>query len=201
MKKSLVFVLSLVVFCSACSTAWVGTLDSMLAVAAPALVNILQIVAIANGNPMNGNLAAKITSDAAALKTLAIDFAKASPEAASSVCQALQTAVSVYQADQQLVLHAAQVSDPNTQAKITILVGLVAGTVEAITAVVPSCQNAATNRRMKSTPPYSLSTFADRYNSILLTPTGNAAVDAATPLLKLHQHSKIVRSLTLGRLQ
>lgn len=207
MKKLLVVVVFLAMFCSACSTAWVGTLDSIVAVAAPALVNILEIVSIANGKPMNGNLAAKITADATVLKTLAADFAarssssESTPGSASDACQQLQAALNVYQSDQQLVLQAAQVSDPNTQTKITLLVGLVAGTVDAITALIPSCQNAAASRSMKSIPSYSLTTFADRYNGILLASTGNPAVDAATPALKLHRHSKFVRSLTLGRLQ
>ena len=63
MKSVLVVVLSLVVLCTACSTAWVSTLDSILAAAAPALVNILQIVAVANGQPVNSNLEAKINAD------------------------------------------------------------------------------------------------------------------------------------------
>jgi hypothetical protein len=201
MKKALVVVMSLAMFCTACSTAWLGTLDSILAVAAPALVNILQIAAIANGKPMNGNLATKITADATVLKTLASDFARASSGSATGICQQLQSAVSVYQSDQQLVLQAAQVSDSNTQIKIALLVGLVADTVDAITAVIPSCQNAAATRSMKATRPYSLSRFAAHYNSILLAPTGNAAVDAATPKLKLYEHSKFVHSLTFGRLQ
>ena len=54
---------------------------------------------------------------------------------------------------------------------------------------------------MKIAPSYSVSTFADHYNSILLAPTGNAAVDAATPKLKLRQHSKLVRAVTFGRLE
>ncbi len=60
MRKVLIVVLSLAMFCTACSTAWVLTLDSILAAAAPALINILQIVAVANGQPVNANLAAKI---------------------------------------------------------------------------------------------------------------------------------------------
>jgi len=99
------------------------------------------------------------------------------------------------------VLQIAQVGDPNTQTKITLLAGLVAGTVNAIIAVIPSCQNAAVARSMKTAPSYSVSTFADHYNSILLAPTGNAAVDAATPRLKLHRHSKLVRAVTFGRLE
>ncbi len=53
MRKLLVVVLSLAMFCTACSTGWVLALDSILAAAAPALVNILQIVAVANGQPVN----------------------------------------------------------------------------------------------------------------------------------------------------
>jgi hypothetical protein len=123
MRKILVSTLSLAMFCAACSTAWVSTLDSILAAAAPALVNILQIVAVANGQPVNSALAAKVTSDATDIKTLASDFAAASSASAPGICQALQSAVSVYQADQQLVLQVAQVSDSNTQTKITLLAG------------------------------------------------------------------------------
>lgn len=201
MKKSLVLILLLALFCSGCSTAWVSTLDSILAAAAPALINILQIVAVANGQPVNSNLTAKINADAAAIKTLAADFAKASSGSASGVCQELQAAVSTYQADQQLVLQVAQVSDSNTQTKIALLTDLVAGTVDAITAVIPSCQNGASSQGFKATPPYSVSTFADQYNRILAIPTGNAAVDMVTPRLKLHRHSRLVRIVTFGRLQ
>ncbi len=201
MRKALIVVLSLAMFCTACSTAWVATLDSILAAAAPALINILQIVAVANGQPVNANLAAKISADATIIKTLAGDFAKASSGSSAGVCQQLQAAVNAYQADQQLVLQIAQVGDSNTQTKITLLADLVAGTVNAMLAVIPSCQNPAVTRNMKTAPSYSASTFADHYNSILLAPTGNAAVDAATPKLKLHQHSKFVRAVTFGRLE
>jgi hypothetical protein len=200
MKKVLVVALSLAMSCIACSTAWVSTLDSILAAAAPALINILQIVAVANGKPMNSDLAAKINADAAVIKTLAGDFAKASSGSAPGVCQQLQAAVSAYQADQALVVQVAQVSDSKTQTKIALLADLVAGTVQAIAAVIPSCQ-ANAQASFKALPPYSVSTFSDRYNSILVAPTGNAAVDAATPALKIHRHSKLVRALTFGRLQ
>ena len=201
MRKVLVVALSCAMFCTACSTAWVATLDSILAAAAPSLINILQIVAVANGKPLNSNLVAKINADAKVIKTLAADFAKVSSGSAPGVCQQLQAAVSAYQADQQLVLQVAQVSDANTQTKIMLLTGLVAGTVNAITAVIPSCQNAAGAGSMKSAPPYNVSTFTDSYNSILIAPTGNADVDAVTPKLKLHRHSKFVQTVTFGRLQ
>jgi hypothetical protein len=200
MRKVLIITiaLSLAMFCTACSTAWVSTLDSILAAAAPALVNVLQIVAVANGQPVNSNLEAKINADATIIKTLASDFAQSSSSAAPGVCSQLNAAIGDYQADQALVMQVAQVSDPNTQTKITLLADLVTGTVQAITAVIPSCQ--ANAHAFKASPPYSLSTFVAHYNNILVAPTGNKAVDAATGKLKLHQHSKIVRVVTLGRL-
>jgi hypothetical protein len=196
MRKALIVALSLSMFCAACSTAWVSTLNSILAVAAPALVNILQIVAVANAEPVNGDLAAKINADTTSIKSLAADFAKASSASAPGVCEQLQAAIGVYQSDQGLVLQVAQVKDSNTQTKITLLADLVTSTVEAITAVIPSCQNAA--RGFKALPPYSLSTFTAHYNSILIAKTGNKAVDASTQQLQLHRHSKIARTASFG---
>jgi hypothetical protein len=201
MRKVFIVALSLAMFCTACSTAWVATLDSILTAAAPALINILQIVAVANGQPVNSNLAAKMNADATVIRTLAGEFAKASSGSAPGVCQQLQSAVSAYQADQQMVLQVAHASDSNTQTKITLLADLVAGTVGAIRAAIPSCQNAASSQSMRTAPPYSVSTFVDHYNSILLSPTGNPAVDAVTPKLRLHRHSRLVRAVTFGRLQ
>jgi hypothetical protein len=201
MRKSLAAVVSLVMLCTACSTAWVSTLDSILAAAAPALIDILQIVAVANGQPLNNTLATKINGDATAIKTLAADFAAASPEAAPGVCVELQSAVSAYQADQQLVLQVAQVSDPNTQAKIALLSDLVAGTVNAIAAAIPLCQNASAIRSRKDSAPYNVSIFTGRYNSILAAPTGNVTVDAVTSKLKLRRHSAFMRAITFGRLR
>jgi hypothetical protein len=199
MKKILIVVLSLAMFCTACSTAWVNTLDAILAAAAPALIDILQIVAASNGKPMNSALAAKINTDSADIKTLASDFATAEASAAPGACQKLNAAVGVYQNDQQLVLQVAQVSDPNTQAKIKLLSDLVSGTVVAVTAVIPSCQ--ANAKLFKVSPPLNLTNFTNQYNRYLLMKTGNPAVDALTPKLKLHQHSKTVRVLSLGTLK
>ena len=120
------------------------------------------------------NLAAKINTDATAIKTLAADFAKVSSGSAPGVCQKLQAAVSAYQADQQLVLQVAQVSDPNTQTKITLLADLVAGTVNAITAVIPSCQNAdyeaSSPHRPTASPPSRLITTAFLWRKLATRP-------------------------------
>ncbi len=196
MKRVLVIPLLLAMFCTACSTAWVSTLDSILAAAAPALINILQIVAVANGQPVNSNLIAKINTDATVVKTLAGDFARASSLAAPGVCSQLQAAISTYQADQTLVLEVAQVSDQNTQTKIALLADLVGGTVVAIESVIPSCQSVSAPKSFRTAPPYSLITFVNRYNSVLVMPTGNPEVDAVTQKLTLHRRSVFVRAIS-----
>jgi hypothetical protein len=201
MKIILAFILSVAIVLTGCSAAWISTIDSILAVAAPALIDILQIVAVANNQPLNSGLAAKINTDASAIKLLAGDFAKASSASSSGICQQLEAAINTYQIDQQLVLQIAQVSDTNTQTKITLLVDLVAGTIQAITAVIPSCQNPASARGFRAQSDLTLRDFVTEYNAILKIKTGNAAVDALTPKLAIHQHSKIERAITLGLLK
>jgi len=171
---------------TSCSAAWVSTLDTILAAAAPALINILQIIAIAESKPFHAELATKINSDAATIKQLAGDFASASAASAPGVCQQLNAAVGVYTQDQQAVLALAQVSDSATQEKITVLAGLVTSTIGAITAVLP---------------PLNVRKFVSGYNAALTAKTGNAAVDALTPKLKIHEHSAFVRYATLGILK
>lgn len=68
MRTILVFTLSVAILPTGCSAAWISTIASILAVAAPDLVNILQIVAVANGQAVSSNLAAKINVDASAVK-------------------------------------------------------------------------------------------------------------------------------------
>lgn len=198
MKKSLIaLILAATMITAGCSTAWVSTLDAILAAAAPALVDILQIIAISKGTPLNEQLASKINADAAAVKSLAADFSTASAAAGPGICVQLNIALNTYSADQQQVLALAQVSDPATQTKITLLSNLVVGTVAAITAVIPACQ--ATTAKLAE-PPLKLKTFVNDYNAILTAKTGNPTLDAATKKLKLHNHSKFVRYATAGLL-
>src|SRR5260370_4820121 len=119
MRKALVVALSLAMFCTACSTAWVSTLDSILAAAAPALINILQIVAVAKGQPINSNLSAKINADATVIKTLAADFAKASSGSAPAFAHSCKRLVIRSQPIRKLVFRAEQCTDPTTQPKFT----------------------------------------------------------------------------------
>jgi hypothetical protein len=201
MKKSLLaLVTALALLCTACNTAWVKTFDSIVAASAPALINILEIVAVANGTPVDSALQAKVNADATALKTLANDFASASASAAPGVCSQVKAQIGVYQTDIVLIESVAQVKDPNTQIKITLLSNLVSGTAQVLLTVIPSCNESAV-RGFHAAPPYSLTSFVGHYNNILVAPTGNAAVDGKTKKLVLHEHGKLARSVTFGFLK
>lgn len=200
MKFILAIVLSMALATVGCTTSWVTTVDTILVAAAPALTNILEIIAIANGVPVNSALVNKIATDAGLIKTLSADFQKASATAGPGVCAQLQGAIGAYQADQALVMQAAQVSDVNTQNKIVVLSELVAGTVQTVLALVPPCSPTAAPAKMTVASSLRLSTFVSTYNSVLVAKTHNPAVDAATPKLVIHQHSKFVRKVSFGRL-
>jgi len=199
-KGMLALILAFCVMWTGCSTSWLTTLDSILAAAAPAIINILEIVAVAKNQAPNTQLENKIRTDAATIKSLATDFANAAADSAPGVCKQLDAAINVYQQDLVQVLQLAQVSDPNTQSKVTILTTLVATTIEGIIAVIPSC-NAAQVKNVKAQPPFELKHFISNYNSALTAKTGNAPVDKLTPKLKLHQHNAFVRAITFGQLQ
>jgi|SRR5579871_3320979 len=199
-KPLLACVLCVSLVTAGCSTAWVSTLDNILVAAAPALINILNIIAIAKGIPPNLALEGKINADAATIKTLAADFAAASSSAAPNACSQLQAAISTYASDQAQVMSLAQVSDPATQTKIETLSALVGGTVTAVLAVIPACQQAATMKASLEAKavPLPLKTFVKSYNETLAVKTGNPAVDSYTKNHAIHVHGKVLRTLTFG---
>jgi hypothetical protein len=198
MKKALLaLILCFTMTLTGCTAAWVSTVDTVLAVAAPALTSILQIVAIANGRPLNTGLVNKINADVAEVKKLASDFSKASASAGPGVCKQLEGAIGVYGQDVQAVLVVAHVTNPATQQKIEILSTLVIGTVDAILAVIPACQSSATAKKSYTNQTFDAKKFVKDYNDALVAKTGNVAVDSLTPKLKLPYHSKAYR-YTIG---
>jgi len=199
-KSLMALSLCFVMVISGCSASWVTTVDNILVAAAPALINILNIIAIAKGQPINVALASKINTDAETIKVLAADFAAASASAAPTACSQLQAAINTYASDEAQVMSLAQISDQATQAKIITLSALVAGTVTAVLAVIPNCRQAVTMRESlaSSTVPLPLKTFVSSYNSQLTVKTGNQAVDSYTAKHKIHVHSMLYRTLHFG---
>jgi len=180
---------------SGCTSAqWVATLDTILAQAAPALVNVYSIIQIAENKPVDAAFVAKINQDAATVKALSADFAAASAAAAPTACAQLQAAISVYSQDQAEVMALLQVSNPAVQSKVGALVILISGVVVEVLALIPACKTAAGRASLEAQGvPLPLKQFVQSYNNVLVVPTGNAAVDSFTKSHKLHQHNKFFR--------
>jgi len=178
-----------------CSLTWVGTLDNLVAVAGPALINVLNIVAIAQNKPVNTVLEAKITADFANLKILAADFQKANTTTAPTACQELRAGLAVINDDSAVILSIVQ-SSGNSNAAI-ILSSAVA-IVTAIVGLIPSC---AAPAQVKAEIPakvaaINVKALVKSYNAVLTKPTGVAAVDSYTSKHKLPEHGMLVHILT-----
>lgn len=163
---------------------------------APAVLNILEIVAIFKGVPVDPNIPNRIQTDVTLLEKLYTDYQTATGTSQAGIRNEINAAFSVLNSDIASVLTIAQVSDKNTQLKVTALVGLVQTAVLIAEAAIPSPASAA-----QAVTPISLnaSGFVDSYNKILTAKTGNSAVDKYTSSHKIHIHSKLVRAVTLGQ--
>ena len=194
-KGLLVIFLSYVLILQGCSLAWIGTLDTILAVAAPALNNVITIVDLSENKPVDQTLETKITNDAANLKLLAAQFAAASGPTPTS-CQEVQAAVAVLNDDSAVVLQLVQASGSTNFAAILAAADAF---VVVITGLIPQCNTPAAVAKSKASVSKKLakvnvSAMIDNYNNALTKPTGKSAVDAYTKANKLHKPNLFVRA-------
>jgi hypothetical protein len=179
-----------------CSVAWVGKVDLLLAVAAPALNNILTIVSLSSGKPVNQVLEDKITADAANLKKLAADFAASNPSNAPTACQELQAGVAVLNDDSATVVSIVQSLGPSA-GNLPAILAAASVIVTSIVSLIPSC---ATPAALKVSIPRAVNAMdvnkmVSAYNAVLTQPSGNVKIDQYTKSHKVHAHSLIVRML------
>lgn len=195
-------ILALALVLQGCSLAWVGTLDTVLAAAAPALNNVIAIVDLAQNKPVNTTLQAKITADAANLKTLATAFANASGTNPTS-CQEVQAAVNVLNDDSAVVLQLVQASGSSN---IAAIFSAADAFVTVIVGLIPACKTPAQVSASRAKAAAVASTvdankLIANYNAVLTKPTGDPKVDAFTKANQVHVHSKFVRVVTFGKKQ
>ncbi|MGB6624712.1 MAG: hypothetical protein WBE43_07985, partial [Candidatus Acidiferrales bacterium] len=162
----------------------------------PAASTIIQIIALVKGDPANVTPVTKIDADVAALEKLYTDFAAATAANKGSIAAEINGDFGTLNSDLSSVFAIAQVSDKNTQAKITALIGLIQSAVQIAEAAIPSPNPAAV-----APAKLNASSLVDSFNKILVAKTGNAVIDRATPCMKLHLHGKFVRAISFGRAQ
>lgn len=188
----LALVLCLSITITACS---VSQFDAVLNEIGPAITTILEIVAIIKGVPANTSLPAKVAADVTAIENLDNSLNSALASAQPGIEGDIHAGFSVLNADLNSVFTLAQVSDPSTQAKITALVSLAQTAVGIAEAAIP---NPASKFTASAPQHMTASYMIKTWNRILVTKTGNPAVDTYTKKHKLHNHTWIVRTASFG---
>lgn len=218
----LALVLCMTVIWSACSTAWIGEAEQIVAALIPAASNIVALVAAMEGkNVSAGDLAAiqnagaQAGADLQLIQSLIAAYQNADEAAKPGILNQIQIAINAVQGNLQGLLPGLHIKDAATQAKVTAVIGIVLAEVESLAAVVPLVQGnlaaalrAADSRGRLSLQsvvhtraPLSANEFVASYNSTLTARTGNAALDRATAALKIHLHGKVERWASAGVLK
>lgn len=205
-RAGVCLVLLATMFTAGCSAAWLTTFESYLKIAAPSLISILDLIALATGHPVNAALVAKINADGAALTSAADSVAKAGASNTQGACQQFNLAIATFAANLTAIEQVGQVSSPATQAQIAALTQLAQQTISEIEAPIASCaastQPVAHMAMARSaaglTKP---AEYTVKFNSILDRNTGDVAVVGKTKPLHIHVHSKLARYATAGLLK
>lgn len=134
----------------------------------PAVSAIASIIGVATGKPVSQALVDKVYQDAALVKKLKNDFSKGK----GSTVDQINTAFAVLQADIADVFKLAQVSNPQTQVKITALVTLVNTLVIIIESFLPAHVQADLPKDVSE------KTFVTAFNAALAIPSDDPKVAA-----------------------
>jgi hypothetical protein len=164
----------------------------------PAIVTILQIVALVKGTTADLSPATKVGGDIANIEKIYGDWQTASAAAKPGIEAQLNVLFDTLNNDLAPIFSIAQVNNTNVQAKVTAFIALIQTAVNIAEAVIP-----ATAKRFGTNAPVKMDaeTLVKSWNNILVAKTGNAMVDNYTPHHKLHYHGLFVRTITVGHAQ
>ncbi|MFZ0321939.1 MAG: hypothetical protein WAL56_22630 [Candidatus Sulfotelmatobacter sp.] len=200
---------------TACSTAWIGEAEEIVAAMLPATANVVTLVATLQGKSVSTSdlqtiqsAGAQAGTDLQLMQSLIAQYQKADASAQPGLLNQIQAALSAVQSTLNGLLPALHITNPETQAKVTAVVGLLLSEVESIAAIVPLVNSNASPammsmaaKQVKKQSPLTANEFVKCYNATMGAKTGNAALDRATTGLQIHLHGKIERWATAGWLK
>ena len=183
--------LAVTMFATACSTSWVSSAIAITNALLPVAVNVIQLVTAMQGSGANSTdvaLAQKwataVSADLTVVQTLLNQYNTAVAADKLGFLNKLQDALQVVSSDLGTLLPALHISNPQTQAKVTAMVGLVVAEVSAIAALVNAAQGKTSVAR--GTPKVmDAASFKAAYKTVVKAPTGYAPLDQATTGLVL----------------
>ena len=214
-KAALALVLCGMLMWTACSTAWIGQAEEIVAALIPAAANIVALVAALEGKSVSAadmqmiqNAGTQAGADLQLIQSLITAYQKADEAAKPGILDKIQGAINAVQANLQGLLPALHIKDAATQTKITAVVGILLAEVQSLAAIVPLVNRNASPKMtamaaagMKKRAPLTASEFVASYNATLTAKTGNAELDRAAAGLQIHGHGKVARWATAGMLK
>jgi hypothetical protein len=214
-KALLAVVLCGTMIWTACSTAWIGEAEQIVAALMPAVANLIALVAALQGKSVSAadlqtieNAGAQAEADLQLMQSLIAQYQKANASAQPGLLNQIQAAMSAVQSSLNGLLPALHIEDAATQAKITAVVGILLSEVQSIAAIVPVVNPNASQgmiavaaRQTPREPPLTASEFVVSYNALMTAKTGDAGLDRATSGLRIHVHGKFARWASAGILK
>jgi hypothetical protein len=200
---------------TACSTAWIGEAEQIVAALIPGLANLLTLVATLQGKSVSAadlqtiqSAGAEAGADLQLMQSLITQYQKADASAQPGLLNQIQAATTAVQSTLNGLLPALHITDAATQTKIAAVVGILLSEAESIAAIVPLV-NASVSpgmmtlaaRQAKKRPPLTASEFVDSYNATMTAKTGNAELDQAAAGMRIHLHGKLARWASAGLLK
>src|SRR5580704_758269 len=178
---------------TACSTAWIGEAEQIVAVLIPATANLVALVATLQGKNVTAadlqiiqSAGTQAGADLQLMQALIAQYQKADAAAQPGLLNQIQAAMNAVQATLNGLLPALHIKDAATQAKITAVIGILLSEVESVAAIVPLVNASASPKMMamaakqvKKQPPLTVSEFVASYNATMTAKTGNAELDHA----------------------
>jgi hypothetical protein len=200
---------------TACSTAWIGEAEQIVAALIPAVANLIALVAALQGKSVSAtdlqtieSAGAQAEADLQLMQSLIAQYQKADASAQPGLLNQIQAAMSAVQSTLNGLLPALHIQDAATQAKITAVVGILLSEVQSMAAIVPVVNPsdsggmiAAAAKQARRKPPLTASEFVVSYNATIAAKTGDAGLDRVTAGLRIHVHGKFERWASGGILK
>jgi hypothetical protein len=200
---------------AACSTAWIGEAEQIVAALIPAVANLVTLVATLQGKNVSAvdlqviqSAGAQAGADLQLMQSLITQYQKADAAAQPGLLNQIQAAMSAVQATLNGLLPALHIKDAATEAKITAVVGILLAEVQSVAAIVPLANASASPgmrtlaaRQVTKQAPLTAGEFVDSYNATITAKTGNAELDHAAAGMKIHLHGTFARWASAGYLK
>lgn len=214
-KKLAGIVLCAVVMLTACSTAWIGEIEQIIAVMIPGIANVLKLVGALRGQNISAEDLQKIQgtgaqaeADLQLIDSLIAQYQKADATGQSGLLSQIQVEVSAVQSNLSGLLTALHIKDAATQGKVTAIVALLVSEVQSVATIVPMANSSGSptmtvfGRGLAQVKvPLTAAKFVSFYNATITAKTGDDELDRATARLQIHLHGKFARWATAGLLK